>query len=135
MATLFSRIISGEIPCYKIAENKDFFAFLDINPVKKGHVLVVTRQETDYLFNLEDSLMERIMPFCKVVAHAIEKAIPCSRIGIAVVGLEVPHVHIHLIPINSVDDINFSKAKQKFSDDEMRQICNNIREFLPASIL
>ncbi|NLI23648.1 MAG: HIT family protein [Bacteroidales bacterium] len=130
MATIFSRIISGEIPCYKIAENEKFFSFLDINPLAKGHVLVVPKKETDYLFNLDDSDLSEIMVFAKRIARAIEKAVPCKRIGVAVIGLEVPHAHIHLVPLNSMDDINFSNPKLKLPPEEMEAIASAIRKYL-----
>ena len=100
MATIFSRIVAGEIPCHKVAEDEEFFAFLDINPVAKGHTLVIPKKEIDYIFDLEDALLGRMMAFAKRVARAQEAAIPCKRVGIAVMGLEVPHAHIHLIPID-----------------------------------
>ena len=130
MATIFSRIISGEIPCYRIAENEKFFAFLDINPLAKGHVLVVPKKETDYLFDLGDSDLSEIMVFAKRIARAIEKAVPCKRIGVAVIGLEVPHAHIHLVPLNSMDDINFSNPKPKLPPEEMEAIASAIRKYL-----
>ncbi|MGB9745517.1 MAG: HIT family protein [Bacteroidales bacterium] len=130
MATIFSRIISGEIPCYRIAENEKFFAFLDINPLAKGHVLVVPKKETDYLFDLGDSDLSEIMVFAKRIARAIEKAVPCKRIGVAVIGLEVPHAHIHLVPLNSMDDINFSNPKLKLPPEEMEAIASAIRKYL-----
>ena len=130
MATIFSRIIAGEIPCYKIAEDDRFFAFLDINPVAKGHVLVVPKIEEDYLFNLDDVTLQAYMLFAKKVAKAIEKAVPCKRVGVAVIGLDVPHAHIHLIPLNSEADINFAKEKLKLSPEEMKSIAYNISFFL-----
>lgn len=130
MATIFSRIISGEIPCYKIAENEKFFSFLDINPLAKGHVLVVPKKETDYLFDLNDSDLSEIMVFAKHIARAMEKAVPCKRIGVAVIGLEVPHAHIHLVPLNSMDDINFSNPKLTLPPEEMEAIASNIRKYL-----
>ena len=126
MATIFSRIIQGEIPCYKIAENDKFFAFLDINPVSKGHTLVVPKQETDYLFNLDDADLGEMMVFAKKVANAIEKAIPCKRIGVAVIGLEVPHAHIHLVPITCEGDLDFKKEHLKLSQEEFVEIQNRI---------
>ncbi|MDD4609897.1 MAG: HIT family protein, partial [Bacteroidaceae bacterium] len=114
MATIFSKIIAGEIPSYKIAENDLFYAFLDINPLVKGHTLVVPKQEVDYIFNLEDTAIAGINIFAKKVAKAIEAAIPCKRIGVTVIGLEVPHAHIHLIPINKESDLYFSNPKQTF---------------------
>ena len=113
MATIFSRIIAGEIPCYKVAENDKFFAFLDINPMVKGHTLVVPKQEVDYIFDLSDEDLAQMQVFAKKVAMAIEKTIPCKRIGQAVVGLEVPHAHIHLIPINKESDMILSNPKLK----------------------
>lgn len=126
MATIFSKIIAGEIPSYKIAENDRFYAFLDINPLAKGHTLVVPKLEIDYLFDLEDSLLADMMVFSKRVAKAIENAIPCKRIGVAVLGLEVPHAHIHLVPINEESDISFSKPKLQFTAEEMETIAEKI---------
>lgn len=118
MATIFSRIIQGEIPCYKIAENDRFFAFLDINPLSKGHTLVVPKHETDYIFNLDDEELGQMMVFAKHVAAAIEKAIPCKRIAVAVIGLEVPHAHIHLVPISNEGDLDFKKEHLKLTPEE-----------------
>jgi len=126
MATIFTKIINGEIPCYKVAENNDFFAFLDISPLAKGHTLVVSKTEIDYIFDLDDETLAKMMVFSKTVAKAIEKAILCSRIGIAVIGLEVPHCHIHLCPINGIGDLDFSKAKLKLSQEEFTEIAKNI---------
>jgi histidine triad (HIT) family protein len=117
MATIFTRIIQGEIPCYKIAEDERFFAFLDINPLSEGHTLVVPKHETDYLFNLDDEELAQMMVFAKKVAAAIEKAIPCKRIGVAVIGLEVPHAHIHLVPITCEGDLDFKKEHLKLSPE------------------
>jgi len=128
MATLFARIIRGEIPCYKIAEDDNYFAFLDINPLMAGHTLVVPKTETDYIFDLSDDELSGLMLFSKKVALAIEKAIPCVRIGVAVLGLEIPHAHIHLVPMNSMDDINFRKPKLKFSPEEFSRIARRISE-------
>lgn len=108
MASIFSRIVAGEIPCYKVAEDENYFAFLDISPVAKGHTLVIPKQEVDYIFDLDDETYVGLTRFAKRVAKAIEKAIPCKRVGVAVMGLEVPHTHIHLIPINKEADMNFS---------------------------
>jgi histidine triad (HIT) family protein len=130
MATIFSRIIAGEIPCYKVAEDDRFFAFLDINPVAKGHTLIVPKIEEDYLFNLDDVTLQAYILFSKKVAKAIEKAIPCKRVGVAVIGLDVPHAHIHLVPLNSESDINFAKEKLKLSPEEMKSIAYNISFFL-----
>ena len=128
MATIFSKIVNGEIPCYKIAENDRFFAFLDINPMTKGHTLVIPKVEEDYIFNLDDKTFSDLMLFAKRVAHAIEKAIPCKRIGVAVIGLEVPHAHIHLIPINQESDMNFKNPKLKLSPEEMIEIAAEIEK-------
>lgn len=126
MATIFSRIIAGEIPCYKVAEDDRNFAFLDINPVNKGHVLVVPKTENDYIFNLSDEDYTALTLFAKKVAKAMEKAIECKRIGVAVIGLEVPHAHIHLIPITEEKDMYFSKPKMTLPADEMQAIAEAI---------
>ncbi|MBR6272971.1 MAG: HIT family protein [Bacteroidales bacterium] len=126
MATIFTRIIQGEIPCYKIAEDDRFFAFLDINPLSKGHTLVVPKQETDYIFNLEDDEIGAMMVFAKKVAKAIEKAVPCKRIAVAVIGLEVPHAHIHLVPITQEGDLDFKKEHVKLSTEEFLDIQKKI---------
>ena len=126
MATIFTRIINGEIPCYKIAENDQFFAFLDINPLSKGHTLVVPKHETDYIFNIDDEELGQMMVFAKQVAKAIEKAIPCKRIGVAVIGLEVPHAHIHLVPITCEGDLDFKKEHLKLSQEEFLDIQRKI---------
>ena len=128
MASIFSRIIAGEIPCYKIAENDKFFAFLDINPMVKGHTLIVPKQETDYIFDLNDEDLAAMHVFAKHVAAAIKRAFPCKKVGEAVLGLEVPHAHIHLIPINKESDMIFSNPKLKLSDEEMQTITKAIRE-------
>jgi histidine triad (HIT) family protein len=122
MATIFTKIISGEIPCYKIAEDDRYFAFLDINPLKAGHTLVVPKKETDYLFDLEDDQLSGLILFSKKVASAIKNAIPCNRIGVAVLGLEVPHAHVHLVPMDTMEDVNFKNPKLKFSQEEFREI-------------
>jgi histidine triad (HIT) family protein len=126
MATIFTKIIKGEIPCYKIAEDGRYFAFLDINPLRAGHTLVVPKEETDYLFDLEDDQLSGLILFSKKVAEAIRTAIPCNRIGVAVLGLEVPHAHIHLVPMDSMDDVNFKNPKLKFSPEEFREIASKI---------
>ena len=126
MATIFSKIIQGEIPCYKIAENDRFFAFLDINPVSKGHTLVVPKHETDYIFNLDDEEIGEMMVFAKQVAKSIEKAVPCKRIAVAVIGLEVPHAHIHLVPITNEGDLDFKKEHLKLSHEEFLEIQKSI---------
>jgi histidine triad (HIT) family protein len=125
--TIFSKIIAGEIPCYKIAENETCFAFLDINPLAKGHTLVVPKKETDYIFDVEDELYKELWDFSKKVAAAVEKAVPCKRIGVTVIGLEVPHAHIHLIPINAVSDMNFARPKLSFSKEEFEETAEKIR--------
>lgn len=128
MATIFSRIIAGEIPCYKVAENDKFFAFLDINPLVKGHTLVVPKREVDYIFDLTDEELAQIHVFAKSVALAIEKAVPCKRIGVAVMGLEVPHAHIHLIPINKESDMIVSNPKLSLSSEEFTAIAASINK-------
>ena len=128
MATIFTKIIRGEIPCYRIAEDEKYFAFLDINPLMAGHTLVVPKTETDYIFDLSDSELSGLILFSKKVAMAIEKSIPCARIGVAVVGLEIPHVHIHLIPMNTMNDINFKNPKLKFTPEEFTRIAKKIGE-------
>ena len=130
MASIFSKIIRGEIPCYKIAENEEFFAFLDISPLAKGHVLIVPKREVDKYFDLNSDEMYGINLFAKGIAMAIENAIPCKRVGVAIVGLEVPHAHIHLIPLNSVEDINFERQKLKLSQEEFEEIAEAIRKQL-----
>lgn len=126
MATIFSRIVAGEIPCYKVAEDENFFAFLDINPVAKGHTLVIPKKEVDYIFDLDDETYAGLTRFAKRVAHAIEKAIPCKRVGVAVMGLEVPHTHIHLVPINRESDMNFFRDKLSLEAAEMQAVADAI---------
>lgn len=126
MASIFTKIINGEIPCYKIAEDERFLAFLDINPLSKGHTLVVPKQEIDYIFDLDEDLIGDMMVFAKKVALAIDKTMECKRVGIAVLGLEVPHAHMHLCPINDLYDIEFSKPKLKLSNEEFIQIAEKI---------
>ncbi len=121
MATIFTKIIKGEIPSYKVAEDDRFYAFLDINPLHEGHTLVVPKQETDYIFDLDDATLSDLILFSKKVGRAIEKAVPCQRIGIAVIGLEVPHCHVHLVPMNTMDDINFTRPKLKFTPEQFRE--------------
>lgn len=128
MPSIFSKIVSGEIPCYKIAENDYFLAFLDVFPLAKGHVLVIPKQETDYIFDLDDETLAGLHVFAKSVALKIGIAIPCERVGVAVIGLEVAHAHIHLIPLNSVQDINFSRPKLEIAPEEMEQIAKSIRQ-------
>ena len=127
MPTVFTRIINGEIPCYKIAEDENYFAFLDISPLAKGHTLVVPKKEVDYIFDMNDSGIGGMMVFAKKVALAIGHAVPCTRVGVAVIGLEVPHAHIHLIPLNSVSDIDFSRPKLKLDKEVMAKIADDIR--------
>ena len=126
MSTIFTKIINQEIPCYKIAETEKFIAFLDINPLVKGHTLVVPKVEVDYIFDLENQLLSELFLFSKSVAKKIKKAIPCDRVGVSVVGLEVPHAHVHLIPINQINDMNFSRPKLKLSNNEMLALKNLI---------
>lgn len=126
MATIFSKIITGEIPCYKVAESEKYFAFLDISPLKYGHVLVVPKLEVDYIFDLNDEELAGLMVFAKKVANGMNKVLDCERIGVAVIGLEVPHTHIHLVPINGVADINFANPKQSFSAEQMQEIAEKI---------
>ena len=118
MESIFTKIVKGEIPCYKIAENDKFLAFLDINPIQKGHTLVIPKQQIDYIFEIENSLLQEMIIFAKEVAIKIEKAIPCKRIGMTVVGFDVPHAHIHLIPINSVKDMDFTNAITNVTKEE-----------------
>ena len=125
--SIFTKIIKGEIPCYKIAEDDRFIAFLDVSPIKKGHTLVVPKAQIDYLFDLDDSLLSDLMIFAKKVAQKMERAISCERIGIAVIGLEVPHAHIHLVPLDTVGDIDFSQPKLQLSAMEMTEIADSIR--------
>ncbi len=128
MATLFTRIAKGEIPSCKIAEDDDYLAFLDINPLARGHTLVIPKMEIDYLFDLDDALLGGMMIFGKKVARGIDRVIDCERVGVAVLGLEVPHAHIHLIPINELGDINFARPKLKFTPEEFEQIAAEIRQ-------
>ncbi|WP_296619147.1 HIT family protein [Marivirga sp.] len=127
MASIFTKIINREIPGHIVAENDDYIAFLDINPLVQGHVLVVPKQETDYIFDLEDDVLSGLHLFAKKVAKSIDKSIKCLRVGVAVIGLEVPHVHVHLIPMNSMDDINFSKGKLNPSNDELKEVAEKIK--------
>ena len=132
MSTIFSKIVAGEIPSYKVAENDKFLAFLDINPLARGHTLVIPKKEVDYLFNIEDDILGEMMVFSKKVAKAIDGVIPCKRVGMTVIGLEVPHAHIHLIPINSIYDMDFKQPKLKFTEEEfmetMRLISEKVKE-------
>ena len=126
MASIFSKIVAGEIPCYKIAEDEEFFAFLDINPVAVGHTLVIPKEEVDYIFDIDDAKLGRMMAFAKRVAAAQEKSIDCKRVGLAVMGLEVPHAHIHLVPIKKESDMYFGNGKASVTADEMQSIANKI---------
>jgi histidine triad (HIT) family protein len=128
MATLFSRIVAGEIPCHKVAENDRFLAFLDILPLRKGHVLVIPKTEVDYIFDMEDDLLGEMMVFSKSVADKIKSVFPCKKIGVSVIGLEVPHAHIHLIPMNQVSDMNFAQEKLSLSTEELSEIAERIRQ-------
>lgn len=130
MATIFTRIVNGEIPAHKVAEDDQFLAFLDISPVAKGHTLVIPKKEVDYYFDLDDEMIIKMNVFAKKVAIALKAAIPCNRIGIAVVGLEVPHAHMHLIPINKIQDMSFEKERLKFSQEELAEIAQQISQQL-----
>ncbi len=128
MASIFTKIVRGEIPAFKVAESDTYLAFLDVNPLAKGHVLVIPKREVDYIFDIPDEELSGLIVFAKSVALKMEKVIPCKRIGIAVIGLEVPHTHVHLLPLQSVEDINFSRPKLSFSNEEMEGIAKSIRE-------
>lgn len=130
MSTIFSKIVAGEIPCYKIAEDDKHFAFLDINPVAQGHTLVIPKKEVSYIFDLTDEEYTALQLFAKKVALALKKAMPCERIGVTVIGLEVPHTHIHLIPITKESDMNFSKPKLTVAPEEMTEIANKIAKYI-----
>lgn len=128
MGSIFSKIVAGDVPCYKVAENERFLAFLDIMPLRKGHVLVIPKKETDYIFDVEDEELAEMMVFAKSVAAKIKKSVPCNRVGVAVIGLEVPHAHIHLIPIDKMDDMNFANPKLNLSQDELSEIADQLRK-------
>jgi histidine triad (HIT) family protein len=128
MSTIFSKIVAGDIPAYKVAESNDFLAFLDISPLAKGHVLVIPKKETDYIFDIEDDEYMALWVFAKIVAQGIKKVIPCVKVGVAVVGLEVAHAHIHLVPINKISDLNFAGPKLSLAEDELHEIATTIRE-------
>ncbi|MFN4914121.1 MAG: HIT family protein [Sphingomonadales bacterium] len=132
MASIFSRIVSGEIPCHKVAETEQFLAFLDVMPLVHGHVLVIPKKETDYIFDLETEEYKALWSFAQEVAIGLKKAIPCKRIGVAVIGLEVPHAHIHLVPMNEIGDINFTRAKLKPSQEELAAAAEKIRTYTAA---
>lgn len=127
MSTIFAKIIAGEIPCFKVAENDLFLAFLDVQPLRKGHVLVVPKVEIDYIFDIDDVLLGKMMVFAKEVAHKIKLVFPCRKVGMTVIGLEVPHAHIHLVPIDGVQDMNFAQAKMVLSTAELNEIALLIR--------
>jgi histidine triad (HIT) family protein len=127
MSSIFTKIVNGEIPCYKVAENDYFLAFLDITPLRRGHVLVIPKIEVDYIFDLEDDTLGSIFIFAKEVSTKIKKVFPCKKVGITVIGLEVPHAHIHLIPMNSINDMNFAQNKLNLTIEELNQIAENIR--------
>ena len=130
MSTIFSKIVAGEIPAYKVAETVEFLAFLDINPLAEGHVLVIPKKEVDYLFDLDDETYAGLQIFAKIVATGLRKAIPCKRIGVAVIGLEVPHAHIHLIPMNNVSDLNFERPKLNPTKEQLEATAEKIKEAL-----
>jgi histidine triad (HIT) family protein len=132
MASIFSKIVAGDIPAHKVAENEDFLAFLDISPLVLGHVLVIPKKEVDYIFDLDDELYQGLMLFAKNVAAGIKKAYPCDRVGVAVIGLEVPHAHVHLIPINQMNDMNFANPKLKLSQEELKEVAAKITSALNA---
>ena len=127
MASIFTKIVNGEIPCYKVAETDECLAFLDINPLAKGHTLVIPKKEVDYIFDVEDELYQKLFAFAKQVAKAIKATVPCERIGVAVIGLEVPHAHIHLCPINSVGDLSFSNPRVKLTKEEFQELAKAIQ--------
>lgn len=130
MPSIFSKIINGDIPCYKIAEDEKYIAFLDIFPLKRGHILVLPKKEIDYIFDLDSQIYLGLMDFSKTIALALKKAIPCNRVGIAVIGLEVPHTHVHLVPIDSANDLNFNNPKLKLSNHEFEEIAEKVKSFL-----
>lgn len=130
MATIFTKIVCGEIPCYKIAEDENYLAFLDINPLAEGHCLAIPKIEVDYIFDMEDELLSGLHIFSKKIALAIDKAVDCKRVGVAVIGLEVPHAHIHLIPINNISDLSFEKPKLKFTQEELFHTAKKIKSNL-----
>ncbi|HBX52452.1 MAG: HIT family hydrolase [Bacteroidetes bacterium RIFOXYB2_FULL_35_7] len=130
MATIFSKIIKGEIPCYKIAEDDRYFAFLDINPLAKGHILVIPKIENDYIFDLDDDLLAGLIVFSKKIAKALDKTMGAKRVGVAVIGIEVPHTHIHLVPLNEISDLNFANPKLKFSQEEFHATAELIKRAL-----
>jgi len=126
MSSIFTKIVLGEIPCYKVAENDKFLAFLDITPIKKGHVLVIPKMEVDYIFDLEDELLAEMILFAKTVAIKMKKILPCKKVGVTVIGLEVPHAHIHLVPMNVLNDMNFANPKMSFEKLEFEELANQL---------
>lgn len=130
MPSIFTKIVQGEIPCHKIAETENYLAFLDVMPLVPGHTLVIPKREVDFIFDLTDAELEGLMVFAKTISFAIKKAIPCKRIGISVIGLEVPHAHVHLIPISQMDDMNFSRPKLTIAQEELEAIASQIKSFL-----
>ena len=130
MPSIFSKIVAGDIPCYKIAENDHFLAFLDVFPLKKGHTLVIPKKEVDYIFDLDKETYIGLMSFSQTIATGIKKAIPCTRVSMGVFGLEVPHAHVHLIPMNTMNDVNFSNEKLKLSKDEFEEIAFQIKKYI-----
>lgn len=128
MATIFTKIVNGEIPCYKVAETEEFLAFLDIRPIAKGHTLAIPKKEVDYIFDLDDDMLSRLMVFSKRVAKALKSVVPCERIGVSVIGLEVPHAHVHLVPINAISDLTFGRPPVALSQDEMASLSKAISE-------
>jgi histidine triad (HIT) family protein len=130
MASIFTKIVNGEIPCYKVAEDENYLAFLDINPLAKGHTLVIPKKEVDYYFDLDDDALTGLTLFAKKVARAIDKSVKCKRVGVTVIGLEVPHAHVHLIPINGIYDMNFERPKLKLSQEEFEEIAARIKQNL-----
>lgn len=131
MPSIFTRIVNGEIPCHKILENEKFLAFLDVAPLVQGHILVIPKAETDYIFDVADTDLAAMMVFAKKIAKAQKAAVPCKRIGVAVIGLEVPHAHIHLVPMNTANDLNFTQPKLQLSQDELAQMAERIRSKFP----
>ncbi len=130
MSTIFAKIIAGEIPCYKVAETNDYLAFLDVRPLTAGHTLVIPKVETDYIFDIADEQYAGLFLFAKIVAKAVKTAIPCTKVGVAVIGLEVPHAHIHLVPMNNIGDLNFEKERVQFTPDEYKAIADKIAKAL-----
>ena len=130
MLSIFSKIVAGEIPCYKIAENNNFLAFLDVFPLKKGHVLVIPKKEVDYIFDLDNETYDGLMSFSKTVALALKQAIPCNRVAMSIIGLEVPHAHVHLIPMSTMNDVNFSNEKLKLTKEEFEEIAQKIKQYI-----